>query len=75
MTLNDFKNKHKDLINKGIITFARAGKLNLINIDRFHFESGEFMCEAKELIIARADARKLGYTLRGSGVGCYGKER
>ncbi len=60
MTLDDFKIKHKDLIKKGVITFARAGKLNLINIDRFHFESGTFMCEAKELTAPRADARKIG---------------
>ncbi|MDZ7785983.1 MAG: hypothetical protein U5L95_02570 [Candidatus Saccharibacteria bacterium] len=71
MTLEYFKTKHSDLINKGVITFSELNDVHYITIDRF--DGVDFLCDAKELASPRGDVNKMGYTLRYS-VGCYGKE-
>jgi len=72
MTLEDFKTKHANLIEKGVITFSQLNDIHYITIDRF--DGVNFLCDAKELTSPRNDVNKMGYTLRYMGVGCYGKE-
>lgn len=71
ITLERFKEKHKNLIEKGVITFDKCFGLHFIIIDRF--TGSNFLCSNKELNSPRSDVKKMGYTLRGD-IGHYAKK-
>jgi len=70
MDLDKFKSKHKDLIEKRVITFSVMFNHDIITIDRY--VDGNFICEGDELRTPRSDVRKMGYW-KGLGIGSYCK--
>lgn len=75
MTLDQFVNKHKELFDLGVCKISKSSHIVEIIIDRFvpgdKPNNGTFLCDAKKLKPAQADARKMGFI--NDSVGSYVK--
>lgn len=72
MTLEKFKEKHKNLIDLGVIYIESSPSLGVDTITIDRFDGKDFLCDAKELTSPRNDVKKMGYK-KGHGTGLYQK--
>jgi hypothetical protein len=61
MTLEKFKEQHKNLIDLGVCSVEVQKHLGLITIAIDRFDGENFLCEYDLLKPAQADARKMGF--------------
>lgn len=73
MTIDKFKEKYSGLIARGVIEVTESPNLTIIALDRYDINSG-FIATIKEIIPARNDIRRMGFTKIKSFIGVYKRE-